>query len=554
MAKRKIALLSNVTADMVAQKLRREYEVYIPDGFDMWISDVLNTASGLYTSSPEAVIVLLDGTEFRSLRSGEELSGRLSLWQSAINKLTEQLPDVPVFVSTVDFRESAVRTYSERKYYTEWDNDWYQVLQGIAESRKNFYVLDILKRILDEGRNNFYSNKMWYMGSMPYSKTGIAAVADEIKMALSAAFGSRKKIIALDLDNTLWGGVIGEDGVNGIELAEHKEGGRFYDLQLRLLEMQKRGTLLAVNSKNNPEDAKEAIEKHPSMLLRGDCFVSEKINWNDKASNIKAMSAELNLTEGSFVFIDDNPVEREVVAGQCPDVLVAEFPEDSSDLIALAEDLYQRQFRSLALTDEDKAKTQMYQTEAKRKAIQSSALDLDDYIRVLGMKADIHLMREEEAERVHQLCNKTNQFNLTTKRYSLKEITDMAADEAVDIFTVSSCDKFGDNGLVGVLICRRDGDAADIDTFLMSCRVMGRKLENVLIGCLADHYSGTCGYLTGSFIPTKKNVPVVSKYDELGFELTETCEDGGKHYRLSLDSGYPAVESYEEIIFNGEKK
>lgn len=553
MDKKNIALLSNVTIDMVAAKLRKKYNVYIPDGYDMWITDVLNTGSELYSDDMQAVVFLLDGTEFRSLKSGEELSGRISLWQSAIEKYTEIKSDIPVFISTVDFRETKIKTFSERRYYTEWDNEWYQFIQSLAEGKKNVFVLDILQRILEEGRKNFYSDKMWYMGSMPYSKLGITAAAEEINKALSAAFEGRRKIIALDLDNTLWGGVIGEDGVNGIELSEHKEGARFYDFQLRLSEMQKRGVLLSLNSKNNAEDALEAIEKHPSMLLRKDSFVSEKINWNNKAANIKEMEAELNLTEGSFVFIDDNPVERETVSGQCPDVLIPEFPADTSELSVMAEKLYEEVFKPLSLTEEDKAKTQMYQTEAKRKMIQSSALNLDDYIKVLEMNADIHIMREEELERVHQLCNKTNQFNLTTKRYTQKEIAEMAADSDFDIFTVSASDKFGDNGLVGVVIIKMNEECADIDTFLMSCRVMGRKLENVIISELVEYYSGKAQKLTGTFIPTKKNVPVAEKYDELGFD-TVSSDENMKTYSYDIAKGCEKVESYSKILFNGEQK
>ena len=552
MVKRRIALLSNITADMIAAKLRKQYDVYLPDGYDMWISDVLNTESGFYNASCEAVILLLDGTEFRSFHTVEEAEARLALWQNAVLALIQNVTDVPVFLSTVDFRETAIRTFAERVNYTKWQDEWYQFVQSEAEKATNVFVLDILKQIMDDGRKQVYSNKMWYMGSMPYSKTGIQTVTNEIQLALDAVFGSRKKIIVLDLDNTLWGGVVGEDGVNGIALSEHKEGARYYDFQMRLSEMQQRGVLLALNSKNNPEDALEAIRQHPQMLLRENSFVLEKINWNDKASNIKEMESELNLTEGSFVFIDDNPVEQEVVGGACPDVIIPEFPLDSSNLIDFAEDIYRHYFKSLYLTDEDKTKTQMYQTESKRKSLQRSALNLDDYIRVLEMQADIHQMRSDEAERVQQLCNKTNQFNFTTKRYSLKEITDLALSDETDIFTVSSCDKFGDNGLVGVVICKKAVHEVDIDTFLMSCRVMGRKLENVLISCLAQYYGKTAEFLTGTYIPTKKNTPVLNKYDELGFVLIDEL-DGVKRYKLSLREAYPDVDCYSAVRFQGGK-
>lgn len=551
MMKRKIGLLSNVTVDMVAAKLRKKYDVYVPDGFDMWISDILNPASGLYESVPEAIIVLLDGTEFRCGYSEEQIDERFSLWKSAIERLKEAFSDIPVFVSTISFRESSIRTYSERTHWMERNFLWYDMIQGKAESYRNFYVLDIARRILHDGESQFYSNKMWYMGSMPYSKQGIAAVTEEINNALSAAFEGRKKAIVLDLDNTLWGGVIGEDGVDGISLSEHKEGERFYDFQYRLLEMQKRGVLLTVNSKNNQEDAVEAIDKHPSMLLRSECFAAQKINWNDKASNIKELETEMNLTEGSFVFVDDNPVEREIVAGQCPEVLIADFPEDSSELIVLAEKLYCEQFRALALTDEDRQKTKMYQTEAKRKAMQSSSLDLNEYVRLLEMKTDIHLVKPEEMERVHQLCNKTNQFNLTTKRYSLKELTDMLEDTKTDIYTVSASDKFGDNGLIGVLICKLENDNVSVDTFLMSCRVMGRLLENVLMYCIARKYKYKAKQITGEYIPTKKNAPVAEKYKELGFTLIDE-KDGCKRYVLDLSRPYPQVECYNEICFESE--
>lgn len=244
---------------------------------------------------------------------------------------------------------------------------------------------------------------------------------------------------------------------------------------------------------------------------------------------------------------------REVVNGQRPDVLIPEFPVDTTDLVDMAEKLYINVFKSLSLTDEDKAKTQMYQTEAKRKAIQSSTLDLDDYIKVLEMRADIHLMCDEELERVHQLCNKTNQFNLTTKRYTQKEISDMLADVRYDIFTISSSDKFGDNGLVGVAICERKEKAVVIDTFLMSCRVMGRKLENVIISELVKYYKGQYNTMIGLFVQTKKNIPVVKKYDELGFAVVSE-DESGKTYSYDISKGYEKVNSYSEIIFNGEHK
>lgn len=542
---KKIALLSNVTTDMITSKLRKKFDVYTPDGYDAWISDIMNPASMTNSTEMDALFLLLDGTELYKLPV-DEVWQKIQLWETVITKLASQT-DALLFISTIDFKENRIKTYGERKYFIEWENSWYQFVQGLSEKNEKVYVLDILQRIIDKGRDNFYSPKMWYMGSMPYSKLGIEIIVDEITLAMDAAFRSRKKIAVLDLDNTLWGGVIGEDGVNGITLSEYNEGGRFYDFQQRFLEMKKRGVVLAINSKNNMEDVEEAFQ-HPDMLLSKEDFVSTRINWDDKALNIKNMAEELNLTEGSFVFIDDNPIEQKIVSGQCPDVFVPAFPEDTVGLPLFAERIYRENFQTLRITEEDSQKTKMYQTEAKRKAVKTDEMDLDSYIKLLEMKADIHRMRQEEKERVHQLCNKTNQFNLTTKRYSLKEIEKLVAAENTDVFTVSVSDKFGDNGLVSVIITKRCAETVFIDTFLMSCRVMGRRLEDVIISVLVGYYKDK-GKLIGLYEPTAKNMPVATLYPKMGF--TQMDDGDVKQYYYELDKPYPKVSSYAEVWFEG---
>lgn len=546
---KKIVLLSNITADIITAKLSRKFQVYSPDGFDTWISDVMDQSSQLYKGNPDAVFILLDGMELRG-RSQKETEQKIELWKNAIGKLRDQTETL-LFVSTIDFREGRIRTYGERQNCFQWMEDWYQFIWNLSQEKNNIYVFDILEIITDIGRNNFYSSKMWYMGSMPYSKAGVEAIVNEISLAMDAAFESRKKAAVLDLDNTLWGGVIGEDGIDGIVLSQHHEGGRFRDFQKCLVEMKKRGVVFAVNSKNNQEDALAAFS-HPSMVLKQDDFVCLKINWNDKVSNMKEIQEELNLTESSFIFIDDNPLERNMVSGQCPEVFVPEFPKDTAELPKFAEDLYKKYFRILHLTDEDAQKTKMYQEEAKRTAIKGKALDLDEYIRMLEIRADIHIMRDEEIGRVCQLCSKTNQFNLTTKRYDLKELKELASDNAVDIFTVSAADKFGDNGLISVVITRKSGSNVVIDTFLMSCRVMGRKLEQIILSVLIENYKDS-RQLIGVYRQSAKNAPVADLYDRMGFSFMQN-RDGEKRYSYDLSNPYPLRGSYAEIWFQGEKK
>ena len=546
--KKKIALLSNVTVDLIIAKLRRKYEFYIPEGFDTWVQEVINPASGLYRESFEAVVVLLDGTEARGWKSIEEGQERVTLWKQALSALVGNISTVPVFVTTIDVRENRIKSLAERKYSLELENDWYQFVQSKVESQSNVYILDLADVIADYGRKQVYSNKMWYMSSMPYSRDGLNIVTTEIERVLDSTFTTRKKIIALDLDNTLWGGVVGEDGVEGIELSDHKEGQRYYDFQRQLLEMKNRGVILGVVSKNNEDDAEKAIQNHPAMLLRDDDFVSRKINWENKAVNLKSMEAELNLTEGGFIFIDDNPVERETVKGECTGMLVPDFPTDSTELLSFAEDVWFNYCRPLRVLGEDVNKTKMYQNEAKRKHEQETSLSLDDYIEKLEMVADIHRMRDSERERVVQLIGKTNQFNLTTKRYTASEIDEIENDKTNAIYVVHSSDKYGDNGLISVVILKENAEQVMIDTFLMSCRVMGRKLEDVIINELAGKYHKK---LIGEYIPTAKNAPVNDLYDRLGFKLI-TEDDKHKVYELDAE-GYEKkhFDYYKEIRFEG---
>lgn len=546
--KKRVALLSNVTVDLIAGRLSDKYDFYLPEGFDTWVQETINPASGLYNRCVDTVIILLDGTEARSWKSLNEGEERIALWKQALTALTDQITEIPIFVSTIDIRENRIKSLSERKYRIEFENSWYQFVQELIETKNNIYLLDIADMIAEIGRKKFYSDKMWYMSSMPYSRDGFHIVCTGIDRVLGAAFSSRKKIIVLDLDNTLWGGAVGEDGVEGIELSNHKEGQRYYDFQRQILEMKNRGIVLAINSKNNSEDAENAIENHPAMLLHIDDFVSRKINWENKAANLKAMEAELKLTEGSFIFIDDNPVEREIVKGECQDVFVPDFPSDTAEILSFAEDIWFDYCMPLRVLKEDMKKTQLYQSEAERGLEMSQCLNLDDYIAKMEIVVDIHRMRPEERERVAQLCNKTNQFNVTTKRYTQAEIEKIAENDDNAVYVVYSSDKYGDSGLVSVIIMVDFGVDVKIDTFLMSCRVMGRKLEDVVINELAAKYAEK-RKIIGEFIPTVKNSPVSRLYDKLGFKMVSD-DDGHRVYEFDLSvCKKKHFNSYKQIIF-----
>jgi FkbH-like protein len=469
--KKRVAILSNITVDLIIGKLRNKYVFYQPNGFDAWVQDVIYKESDLYKFNADAIVLLIDGTEAREWNTPEQGDERLNHWMQATRELVKNNKSVPIFVSTIDIRLNRIISLAEKNSKYELQSTWYEFVIGLVNSNSNVFVFDIADIIGDYGRNQFYSNKMWYMSSMPYSRQGLSVICDELDMTLGTAFTSRKKIVALDLDNTLWGGVIGEDGIEDIELSNHKEGQRFYDFQRQLFEMKNRGLVLGIVSKNNEEDAENVLKNHPSMILRDADFVCKKINWENKAANLKAMETELNITESGFVFIDDNPVERETVKGECQEIAVPEFPTDSAELIDFAEQIWRKYCRPLRVLEEDKKKTIMYQNEAKRNIEKIESLSLEDYIKKLEIEADIHIMRPTEKERVIQLINKTNQFNLTTKRYTATELEMIAENEANSVYVVYCSDKYGDSGLVSVIILMENPENVRIDSFfnVLSC-------------------------------------------------------------------------------------
>ncbi len=519
----KVALLSNVTIDMLAQKLKDHFDVYLSDGYDVWQQDIRSLSSSLYKFGPDAVVILLyaGAYEWDNPNNGNEI---IDEWCDTISVLTNNLHNIPVYVSALDIPYGI-------NCITEYGNDCYfeyRFLERIKKMQNNgvkTYVLPIKDAITNVGRVRFYSSKMWYMGHMPFSLSGLTSVADIIIRNVNVVYGMRKKCLVVDLDNTLWGGVIGEEGVEGISLSFHNEGGRFYDAQRILKKMKDKGVMLAIISKNNSDDV-EPVFTHPAMVLHHEDFVSEYVNWDSKTENIKKMAQELNIGLDSFVFLDDNPAERVLMQAECPEVTVLDFPEDSSGLPEMLKNVYYKFFLTKEVTDEDVRKTDMYRLEKLRRTEILSGDSAEDYLKKLEMKMTLHLMKIEEIKRVTQLINKTNQFNVTTKRYTERDIITFSEADDIDIISVHMSDKYGEQGLVAVIILTYKGAEADIDTFLMSCRVMGRLAETEMMSRIKGvllHKGIEIIYAT--YIKTKKNQPVTDLFDRLGFKEIERTDE-----------------------------
>lgn len=548
--KNRIAVLSNVTIDFVISKLKNDFDIYIPDGFNTWQQEVYNVDSGLYHFSPDAVFIILYADPYDEDWKTEKGKEHMQDWLSAIKSLRDAITGIPVFVSSLDILESRCSTVSESHYGVQMEAEWINMIEECS----NIYVLPLKDAAANMGRINFYLRKMWYLGNAPFSLKGSEAVAELIRRHFFYSRGGKKKCFVVDLDNTLWGGVIGEDGADGIVLSSHSEGGRYYDTQKCLKQIKENGVMLAVISKNNQEDV-VPVFNNPYMVLKEEDFVSQKINWTAKSENMKELAAELNIGLDSFVFLDDNPAEREEMNKQCPEVEVLDFPKDTALLPQVIEEAYERFFKPIYITYEDKDKTEKYRRRSKRMKVQKEAVSVRDYLQKLEIRADIHLIRMDEKNRVVQLAGKTNQFNTTTIRYDERQIEQIQKNEYTELVVAYMKDKFGEEGLTAAAVIAYQGKMALIESFMMSCRVMGRQFEYVIMDSIIKRIKKAhpeVKKLQAEYIKTAKNKPAESFYEKLGFYVKETDGDESeigfiKRYEAEIDKLDQFVNSYREI-------
>ena len=370
-------------------------------------------------------------------------------------------------------------------------------------------------------------------------KTWWARVEDSLAL-------KRMKCLVLDLDNTLWGGVLGEDGVDGIQLGGDYPGKAYQQWQLALSRLAANGIILVVCSKNNETDVQEAWDKNPSMVLKREHFSALRINWRDKASNLRELADELNIGLDSMVFVDDSPAERELIRQLLPEVKVPEFPDKPYLLMPFFKSLVENYFRTYEVTAEDRAKTEQYQANALRRAEQARFADFDDYLYSLDISIDVIPADEHNMPRIAQMTQKTNQFNLTTRRYTDTEVGRFVSG-LWHIYCMAVRDRFGDSGITGTIFLRPvDDTTLDIDTLLISCRVLGKGVEEAFFKTVLN-LMRLNGYrkLTATYCPTAKNVQTADFYDRMGMECTMTDDEGRKHYEMRLDRVFDIKNCYD---------
>ena len=391
----------------------------------------------------------------------------------------------------------------------------------------------------------FQSSKALY--TIGFFKT----YAEAVMPAFMAATGRAKKLLVLDCDNTLWGGIIGEDGYYGIELSDSSMRGRaFREVQTIVKGLQRDGVLLALCSKNNSTDVDQVLNEHPDMILRNDDLVAKKINWQDKVTNLRELASELNLGLDSFVFVDDSSFEVGLIQKELPQVMCIQVPQNLSEYSSVIRKL-SRDFFSLARTAEDERKTKIYQQEHLRKEQSSQFNSIDDYLTSLGLKMKITWDSHIPVSRAAQLTQKTNQFNLTTKRYTEADIHRMLSDSSYRIATFSVEDRYGDYGITGMAIIQRDKvlfSTCVIDSLLMSCRVLGRNIEYRFFDEVVKNIqSNGIEKILAVYQATAKNGQVAQLYDDLGFNLASEI-DGCRNYEINVSDFKAKMIKYIELI------
>ena len=532
----KLAILGSYTTTQLVPLLKltamREgiaLETY-EASYGQYRQDMLDPGSAMWRFSPEFIMLAVHEGELAFPQiSGDaqhdlavESARWTSLWQAVASRSKARVIQHNFAVPPLEpMGHLGARLASSRQAMAQALNARLGEAAGTAVS-----IVDCERLASTMGKDRWFDDKYWFMSKQAVSLGALPTLARHCTAVLAADLGLSRKCLVMDLDNTLWGGVIGEDGLGGIKLGQGSpEGEAYLSLQEYILALRTKGVILAVCSKNNDADAREPFLKHPEMRLRMDDIAAFVANWDTKPENLRRIAKMLNIGLDSLAFLDDNPVERDIVRQMLPEVDVIALPRDPFGF-RRALSMYPM-FETSTFTEEDARRTEQYRARAQIAELEAGATSIEEFYRGLQMKAEIEPFTDVDLPRIVQLIGKTNQFNLTTRRHGMAQIRSFIDDPGCVHFSVKLRDRFTDHGLVALMIARRHGEVLDIDTWLMSCRVIGRTVEAEMLQRLCREAQRLgCSCLRGSFIPTEKNGMVKDIFAQFGF--TRDTLSGGE--------------------------
>ena len=544
----RLGILSNATTDflvppLIATAARHGFALTcVETPFGQMLQSSLDPKSALYQDRLDAVLLAID---FRGLPLNAAL-GDAEIAEAACKNALAQIDairdavhnhaKVPCILQTLARPVESIfgnldlgLPGTERQLIDAFNRGLTRSTAGTQD-----ILLDLAGLAETVGLAAWHDPGLWNLGKIPFANEMLPLYADVVCRLIAALRGKSRRCLVLDLDNTLWGGIIGDDGLEGIALAQGDAVGEAYlSVQRTALTLRGRGIVLAVSSKNQDSTARLPFQQHAEMLLKESHIAVFQANWNDKATNIKAIAQELSLGLESIVFLDDNPVERGLVREILPEVAIPELPDDPA--------LYARTllasgyFEAIAFSAEDRQRAEFYQDNARRLTLQQQAGDINSYLRSLEMVITFAPFDAVGRTRIAQLISKSNQFNLTSRRYSELEVGELESDPEIWTLQVRLRDTFGDNGMISVVICRQRESVLEVDTWLMSCRVLGRGVEQAVLNEIVEHARRAgATKICGRYLPTARNEMVKRHYASLGFVQVGGVDGGDTEWNLNV--------------------
>lgn len=550
----RVALLSSFSMEFIQDALIAygfsnglRIEVY-QAGFGMVSQEILDPNSGLYAFAPDVTVLAIEGedwlpevyTDFmdadQSSTSLDQVVDNFRQRMGGLMRSFRAASTRPLLVHNLAqprFRRAGIADVGLARGQQDLAIELNRALVKASADIVDVHVVDYAALVNQFGAQHWYDARMRLYAKAPIAMSMLGNLAQEYLKYFRALKGLSKKCLVVDLDNTLWGGVLGEDGIDGIQLGATYPGSAFVEFQRAILDLYRRGVILAVASKNNPADVDLVFATHRFMMIRKEHFAELQIHWNPKSDSIQRIATRLNIGLEHMVFVDDNPAECEQVRREFPMVTVIELPRCPELYVETL--CSQGLFDTLGQSDEDRRRGQLYQQRAMAETARSASTNLEDYYRDLGMQLTLTSVDARSRARSAQLTQKTNQFNVTTIRYSEAELDARLVDPDDMLVAVGVRDRFGDNGIVGLMMARAQADRLAIDTFLLSCRVIGRTVETAMLAylCEAAQQRGL-GKLCGRVVPTEKNLPVRDLFEKHGFRKLGEDEFGSTTWELDL--------------------
>jgi len=551
----RLALLSDAATQQLARLLRALFHqnqvnaTIYEAPFDGVQLQAIDSESGLYQSQPDLLVIL---NAVQALRARFERRDRDagSFFEAEVQRIKGVWDAIQSRSKATLIQSNFVMPYE--RHFGNFDQkvpdsfssgvaSLNHQIKALAQERPGVLIVDVDSIASWVGRRQWFDDRFWDLAKSLCAPENLPAIASNIVDIALSVRGRIVKCVVLDLDNTLWGGVIGDQGVEGIVLNSHGDGECFWRFQAYLKELRRRGILLAVCSKNEMSNAVLAFDTHPDMLLKRSDIAVFLANWDDKAQNIQRIREVLNIGFDSMVFLDDNPFERNLVRGLLPDVIVPELPEDPADYVRAISEL--NLFETASLSAEDLQRTELYRAEAERRSEQAAYANAEDFLRSLDMSIVVARFDAFHIPRIAQLIQRSNQFNLTTHRHTEHECEEMMKDPGVVPLYAALRDRLGDHGLIGIVVLKPQGDDLVILDWLMSCRVLARGVEQYLMNWVIEEARArNLKKVIGEYIRTAKNQMVANFFSPFGFK--QTSGDAAHSYWELYVNSYKASETF----------